>query len=403
MEDCNTSAKFNDWPPLFICVNEPIFFDQSAFDADNDSIVYRLCTPQLGATPTSPIPQPPNPPPYAPVNWVAPPYGVNNMLNGSPGGAFLQIDPDNGLLTGLPNTIGQFVVGICLEEYRDNEIISTTRRDFQYNVGVCGETVSAFFTPDVICNEGLTVSLQNQSSSADQFLWFFNDPADLDFFDTSENPTYAYSDTGTYQIMLIAEPGNPCVDTFWKEVTFRFPSLTPNFEFEFGDCTDSLIISASDLSTDSISNPEVWNWTLSELTSGVLIASSDIQNPVFTVGASASYELTLVVEAANGCSQTFSQIFPVQIVDEVIEMDSISICPGSSVPLNPTFLDGYQYVWSPAESLDDPTQANPTASPLVTTTYSVIITDDSGTCSIERDITVSVPVSYTHLTLPTKA
>ncbi len=399
MDDCNSSAQFNEWPPLYICVNEPIFFDQSAFDTDNDSIVYKLCAPQLGATPTSPIPQPPNPPPYVPVNWVDPPYGVNNMLNGVPGGAFLQIDPNTGLLTGLPNTIGQFVVGICLEEYREDAIISTTRRDFQYNVGICGETVSAFFTPDVICNESLTVNLQNESSSADQFIWYFNDPANPDFFETTEDVTYSYSDTGTYQIMLIAEPGNPCVDTFWKEVTFRYPSLTPNFEFEFGECSDSLTIIANDFSIDSISNPQNWNWELFDMIADTLVAEADIKNPIFYVSASTSYELTLVIESENGCTQTISQTFPVQLVDEDLETDSILICPGSSVSLNPAFLGGYQYIWSPAESLDNANKANPEASPLETTTYSVIISDSTGTCKVERAITVSVPEEI-ELTLP---
>ena len=99
----------------------------------------------LGATPDIPQPQPPNPPPYEAINWIDPPYGVDNMLNGSPGGVPLEINRETGFLTGLPNTIGQFVVGICIEEYRDGELISTTRRDFQYNVGVCGKAVFCFF------------------------------------------------------------------------------------------------------------------------------------------------------------------------------------------------------------------------------------------------------------------
>ncbi|MCB0606685.1 MAG: hypothetical protein KDD12_03155, partial [Lewinella sp.] len=120
--ECNSNPKFQQWPPIYICANEPISFDQSAIDADGDSIVYRLCTPLTGADQVNPQPQPPNNPPYAPVTWIDPPYGVSNMLNGSPGGEPLQIDLHTGLLTGLPNTVGQFVVGICVEEYRDGEL-----------------------------------------------------------------------------------------------------------------------------------------------------------------------------------------------------------------------------------------------------------------------------------------
>ena len=129
--ECNSNPKFQEWPPLYICVDQPISFDQSAIDLDGDSIVYRLCTPLQGANQTIPQPQPPNPPPYQEITWIDPPYNVDNMLNGAPGGEPLQIDPETGLLTGLPNTIGQFVVGICIEEYRAGQLISTTRRDFQ--------------------------------------------------------------------------------------------------------------------------------------------------------------------------------------------------------------------------------------------------------------------------------
>ncbi|MCB9266497.1 MAG: hypothetical protein H6558_15815 [Lewinellaceae bacterium] len=45
LEECNSNPKFQQWPPIYICVNEPIVFDQSAIDQDGDSIVYRLCTP----------------------------------------------------------------------------------------------------------------------------------------------------------------------------------------------------------------------------------------------------------------------------------------------------------------------------------------------------------------------
>jgi hypothetical protein len=71
--ECNSNPKFNAWPPLYICVNEPISFDQSAIDIDGDSIVYKLCTPLEGAEPGDPMPQPPNPPPYSPVTWIDPP------------------------------------------------------------------------------------------------------------------------------------------------------------------------------------------------------------------------------------------------------------------------------------------------------------------------------------------
>ena len=51
----NTSPYFVNYPPVYICVNKPIVYDNSAIDADGDSLVYRLCTPYSGAFPTDPL------------------------------------------------------------------------------------------------------------------------------------------------------------------------------------------------------------------------------------------------------------------------------------------------------------------------------------------------------------
>ena len=153
MEECNSNAKFKTWPPIYICVNEPIYYDHSAIDPDGDSIVYKMCTPLVGASTMNPYPEPSEQIVPIPVTWN-PPYNENNMLGGVP----LQIDPHTGLLTGVPNTIGQFVVGICVEEYRDGELISETRRDFQYNIGVCSEITASILAPAVQCDD-LSVDL----------------------------------------------------------------------------------------------------------------------------------------------------------------------------------------------------------------------------------------------------
>lgn len=50
---------------------------------------------------------------------------------------------------------------------------------------------------------------------------------------------------------------------------------------------------------------------------------------------------------------------------------------------------GTEYVWTPAGTLNDPTLQNPTATPLVTTTYTVTVTDDNG-CVSTDEVTVYV-------------
>ena len=382
LNECNSSALFNQWPPIYICVNEPINFDQSANDADGDSIVYSLCTPLDGATPATPEPFPSEQTIPTDVVWVDPPYNLSNVLGGIP----LAIDSETGLLTGTPNTIGQFVVGICLEEYRNGVLISTTRRDFQYNVGQCGVAVAAYASPEILC-EGLTVNFNNQSEGATTFEWEFNDPNNPDDFSFEENPTFTFSDTGTYHVVLIANPGGICADTFEQNINLQLPSLFAEFDFGYANCTDSLTIEVSDLSYDTISEVVSWQWSLTE---GVdTLATSDEQNPTFVVTTSSTVTLSLLITAANGCTQELSQTFPANVFGEETFPDTLIICFNSEVPLNPDPLPGVTYSWSPPDGLDNPFSPNPLASPDSTTTYIVMI-DNLGQCELNDTVTVVV-------------
>jgi len=75
----------------------------------------------------------------------------------------------------------------------------------------------------------------------------------------------------------------------------------------------------------------------------------------------------------------------------------LTLVQGNSVTLgaDPAASDGYGnyiYLWSPAASLDDPTVANPVASPSATTTYLLTVTD-SHNCSVQDEVTVTVQSS----------
>jgi len=407
MQLCNSSPTFREWPPIYICVNEPILFDHGADDLEGDSLVYSLCTPFDGAErdqceptaangtcfhpaqPCGPIPCPPFNPPFDNVIWNAN-YDESDMLGGIP----LSIDPQTGFMTGTPNTTGQFVVGVCMEEYRDGVLISTTRRDFQYNIGVCGSALSSFFAPEIIC-EGLTVSFDNQSFNADNFEWIFNDPAYPDSIVTDANPTYTFSDTGDYNIVLIAEPSSSCVDTFEQEVNLQLESLFAVFNFDYANCTDSLTIDVADLSFDTISDITSWDWVLSQ--GATILDTSTEQNPSFVVTTNSPVTLTLMVTAENGCTQELTQTFPANIFTEQTFPDEVIICTDAQVALNPDPFPGVSYTWSPVTGLDDPTSATPFASPDTTTTYVVFI-ENIGNCSLYDTVTVvvdSIEAAYT--------
>ncbi len=384
MQECNSSATFIDWPPIFICVNEPIFFDHSAVDIDGDSIVYKLCTPLDGATDILPYPEPYEQTIPNEIIWESA-YSVDDMLGGVP----LEIDPQTGILTGVPSTTGQFVVGVCVEEYRDGELISTTRRDFQYNIRPCIQTTAAFFAPSIQCGD-FTVDFDNQSINSENFLWFFNDPNSSGDTSVLENPAYTYSDTGSYEVTLIVEPFSPCADTFSQIINLQYASLFPAFDVEYLECTDTAVIQLTDLSTDTISEIISWDWRVYNTFGEV--ATSNEQNPQITLTESGTYFIELTVASENGCEEIITVPFILELVDDISPVgDTLVVCLGDSVQLNPFPNLDYNYIWSPEEGLSDPFAPNPLVFPDSTTIYTVNVSVPNSICAQEFELVAFVP------------
>ena len=175
----NNSPKFNSIPPKFICKGIPIEYDHSATDLDGDSLVYSLCDPFNGLDACCPVlidgisggsgpfcPSPPDvcpsigqPPPYQTVPFQSP-YSGSYPLSSSPA---ISIDPQTGFLDGIPDVIGQWVVAVCVQEYRNGVLIGTHKRDFQFNVVQCTVASSAAIANQTVYCEGFQVDFHNLS------------------------------------------------------------------------------------------------------------------------------------------------------------------------------------------------------------------------------------------------
>lgn len=108
-----------------------------------------------------------------------------------------------------------------------------------------------------------------------------------------------------------------------------------------------------------------------------------------TVVASPGVTTTYTVIGSNGtCADTATAIVSINPGPTVtVSPANPTICTGGSVQL--TANGAVSYTWSPATGLNTTTGASVTASPAVTTTYSVIGTDASG-CSDTGSVTVTV-------------
>lgn len=293
---CNNSPSFKNFPPIFLCSGVPLTFDHSATDLDGDSLVYELCDPYEGATSLNPQPVPPAAPPYSFVPWD-PPYSGTNPISAAP---VLSINQNTGLLTGTPNLIGQWVVGICVKEYRNGFLLSTNKRDFQFNVVSCPMIpVSSVPSQQTFCF-GYTVNFLNNSVNANTFFWDFNDPLSNNDTSSLATPTWTYSNSGTYTIMLIASPGDTCADTSYTTFDIA-PLLQPSFVPPPGQCLQDN--SFNFIAGGNFNGNGSFTWSFG---SHATPDSSSLQNPVNIIFDTLGAHLITLTVSENGCTESYS-------------------------------------------------------------------------------------------------
>lgn len=248
----NSSAVFNSVPPNFLCNNNTFIYNHAATDLDGDSLAYELITPYIGADPINNLPRPPSKPPYTPIIWENT-FDEKNMMNGAPE---LTIDSITGVLNVKPRSIGQYVVGIAVKEYRNGKLINTIRRDFQFNVLNCKFNLVSSFTNDIkTCTD--TVTFINNSMGADSYLWDFGIDNLQNDTSTLKEPVYLFPGPGKYNIKLKVGNGN-CYDSTSALVTI----FSDNARFAGNDTTicegGQVLLGAADTAKYNY----IWNTSL---------------------------------------------------------------------------------------------------------------------------------------------
>lgn len=318
---CNNSAYFTNPPPLVICVGEDFYFDHSATDPDGDSLVYELCTPYTGGDQFNPAPNPPSAPPYNFITWNAG-YSATAPLGANPA---LTIDPNTGEMTCTPQMQGIYTYAVCVKEFRNGVMINENRRDFQVTVTQCTVNVVAAAPAQTNFCDGLSVSLGNNSIGASSYFWDFGDPNILS--DTSDQfaPNYTYTDSGTYTIMLVANPGWSCADTAYVDYEM-YPAVIAEYPPVAGMCISDNLFS---LQADGQFGPNAtFDWQFGPLGTP---STSTISNPIVTFSDTGYFPVTLTVEE-NGCLDVYTDTIVVYPPPEVsFSIPSLEGCAAYTV------------------------------------------------------------------------
>ncbi|MEO6133400.1 MAG: PKD domain-containing protein, partial [Saprospiraceae bacterium] len=314
---CNNGPRFNGFPPIGICVNDPINFDHSASDKEGDEIVYEFCAPLQGGGPRGlndlneallcdgVTPYPGNClPPYDNVIFRIPTYSAINPLGTS---SSISINPITGFISGTPTLIGQFVVGICVKEFRNGVLLSILRRDFQFNVVNCESSVNAGIHADAViggkefvlnsCGNN-TVTFINESEK-EQFIqtyrWSFKINGTTEEVFTRD-ATFTFPGIGNYKGTLIVNEGLQCGDTAYINLNV-FPSINADFDFTYDTCIGGPVL-FRDKSATNAQNLTQWDWNFGDT------EKSSLTNPSHLYQTPGVHPVTLVATDNNQCRDT---------------------------------------------------------------------------------------------------
>jgi gliding motility-associated-like protein len=143
----------------------------------------------------------------------------------------------------------------------------------------------------------------------------------------------------------------------------------------------------------SASGGDIYSWQ-----PGGSLSNPSIANPVATPATSTTYTVQVTETTCNNSTvlQTTVTVNPLPNI-HASKSNDLDCSLGQSQLLA---TGGLSYTWSPSTGLDNPTVANPVASPVATTLYTVKGTDQSG-CSAFDSVKVNVLViNESHYEMP---
>jgi gliding motility-associated-like protein len=270
-----------------------------------------------------------------------------------PGAPEITIDQVTGRITGRPNEQGQFVVGVCVREFRNGVLMTTFRREFQFNVTLCEPTVNAQIQADGVagdnqylvnsCGDNTIdfVNLSTQERFIGDYYWEFDLNGQIDSF-SSKDITVEFPGVGQYTGLMAINRGLDCSDTAYITVNV-FPEIEANFSFDYDTCVAGPVtfVDSSFSGSGTITD---WNWDFDGE------GGSTVQGPEYQFRTPGDKAVTLSVTDVNECEDELEQVIPYYPVPPLIIVEPssfIGCAPASirfvnlSVPID----DSYEIIW----------------------------------------------------------
>lgn len=155
-----------------------------------------------------------------------------------------------------------------------------------------GDITSDFTVPNGCA--GIPLPFVNTSTPLPvSSVWKFNDGTTINGI----NASHAFSIPGSYQVTLYNQYAGGCLDSMTKSIK-TYPSPTANFQTNKQlFCGTPATVPFQNLSTGSSS----WNWAFGNGD------NSAVKNPTYTYLQGGYYNVSLIVQNANGCADTVTK------------------------------------------------------------------------------------------------
>jgi gliding motility-associated-like protein len=195
-----------------------------------------------------------------------------------------------------------------------------------------------------------------------------------------------YPPGGTNNVILnVFSVGKACSFPITKTINFH------DAYANFGINDTTLCANTPLVLTDSSGGADTWQWVI--VPNGQTYSTQD-PGPI-SLSTPGNYTIALrISDQASGCKDTLVKEMEVVALPTFTVSSSKSICEGASTVLTATNKPNHTYSWTPTTNLSTPSSSSTNASPLVTTPYTVLVTNADG-CSDSKTTTVTVfgPIS----------
>ncbi|MEO5999119.1 MAG: PKD domain-containing protein [Chitinophagaceae bacterium] len=364
----NSNPQFLVKDTVLICQDRRFTLNFGAADIDGDSTSYELCAAYDGGSTGTPVIT--NPPPPSQLRTLSYATGFSGA---QPLGPDVSINPVTGILSGIAPSGGDYVVCVCITEWRGGKALSTHRKDFIVRVDANCDFAAAELKPNYVTCDGFGYSFQNEapfSSLIHTYYWDFGVNGRTDDTSTLAKPNFIFPDTGVYTIKLFINRGEECSDSAVSKLGV-FPGFFPGFTSS-GSCLFNPFF-FTDTTNTRYGNVSKWTWDFGDNQS--TSDTSNQKNPSWKYPNTGIKKVSLIVESSKGCIDTV--LHDVEVRDKPLvdlAFRDTLICSIDTLELG--VKGGGSFSWAPDSNIINALSANPLVFPKTTTSYQVTVSDN---------------------------